>query len=57
MLSKAALGLPFLFSGLDMQTIKDKALADFKEAGLDASDWRAFYKGYLLAIRRFGGVK
>jgi hypothetical protein len=35
--------------------LKAKAWKDFTELGLPDSDWKAFWLGYVAAVKRFGG--
>jgi hypothetical protein len=39
----------------EMEELKAKARKDFTIANLMYHEWPAFWKGYLLAVKRFGG--
>jgi hypothetical protein len=36
------------------EALKEKARKDFHSTGLPETEWLTFWKGYLLALRRFG---
>lgn len=38
-----------------LRELRRRVRKDFEEHGLDESDWKAYWLGYMSAIKRFGG--